>query len=197
MRTMLVCLVIVLASFLTYAYTHNPSGCKKVLDDSHAVLVSLWPITLQPNAAPQDKPADTAASIPAKPQVEAAPVPTATPTPAPAAADASSNPIKPWTPPDVMPSQPNWTWATSDGKTYQNVVVTKIEPDTVSITHSMGVAHVPISTLPPDIQKQLNYDPHAASELTALITDKLISADGNAAGAPSASVRYYAIYYSA
>jgi len=45
----------------------------------------------------------------------------------------------------------------------QNVVVTKIEPETVSITHSIGVAHVPINLLPPDIQKQLNYGPHAAS----------------------------------
>ena len=33
--------------------------------------------------------------------------------------------------------------------------MTKIEPDTVSITHSMGVAHIPINLLPPDIQKQL------------------------------------------
>ena len=63
----------------------------------------------------------------------------------------------------MIPAQPNWTWTTfPDSKTYQNVVINKIEVDTVSITHSMGVAHIPISTLPPDIQKQLNYDPAAA-----------------------------------
>jgi hypothetical protein len=66
-----------------------------------------------------------------------------------------------------MPAQTNWTWTTMDGKTYQNVVVTKIEPDTVTITHSLGVAHVDISTLPADIQKQLNYDPSAAAGLAA------------------------------
>ena len=96
-----------------------------------------------------------------------------------------------------MPSQPNWTWQTSDGKTYQNVVVTKIEADTVSITHSMGAAHIPINLLPPDIQKQLNYNPHAASQLPAFIGKKLISANGTAAPTPGASVQYYAIYYSA
>ena len=61
----------------------------------------------------------------------------------------------------------------------------------------MGVAHIPISLLPSDIQKQLNYNPHAASQLTALIDGKLISADGTAVSAPGASVQYYAIYYSA
>jgi len=100
----------------------------------------------------------------------AAPVPSAQPTPAAAAPATASTvpnppppPIKAWAPPDVMPAQPNWTWETSDGKTYQNVVVTKIEPDTVTITHSMGVAHIPIALLPADIQNQLNYDPNTAS----------------------------------
>jgi hypothetical protein len=102
-----------------------------------------------------------------------APVPvTSQPPPVTAAVPPASAPVatpspdatKPWAPPDVMPSQPNWTWTTADGKTYQNVVVTKIEPDTVTINHSLGVAHIPINLLPPDIQKQLNYDPHAASQ---------------------------------
>jgi thiol-disulfide isomerase/thioredoxin len=96
-----------------------------------------------------------------------------------------------------MPAHPHWTWNTSDGNTYQDVVVTKIEPDTVIITHSLGVAHISIDLLPPDIQKQLNYSPDAASQLVALISDKLVSADGTPAGTPDASVQYYAIYYSA
>ena len=100
-------------------------------------------------------------------------------------------------PPDVMPAQPNWTWTALDGKTYQDVVVTNIEADTVTITHSLGVAHIPINLLPADIRKRLNYNPHAASQLCALIDGKLVSADGSAASTPDTSVQYYAIYYSA
>jgi hypothetical protein len=76
---------------------------------------------------------------------------------------ASYAPVKPWSPPDVMPAQPNWTWTTSDGQEYDDVVVNKIEADTVSITHSRGVAHVAIDTLPPEIQKRLGYDAVAAA----------------------------------
>ncbi len=72
-------------------------------------------------------------------------------------ANPSPDAFKPWAAPDVMPSQLNWTWTTSDGKTYQNVVVTKMEADKVTITHSLGVAHIPVSQLPPDVKKQLNY----------------------------------------
>ena len=72
-------------------------------------------------------------------------------------------PVKPWAPPDVMPAQPHWVWVTSDGQEYDDVVVNKIEPETVSITHSLGVAHVAMATLTPSIQKRLNYDPAAAA----------------------------------
>jgi hypothetical protein len=82
--------------------------------------------------------------------------PSAAPTGAPFVA------AKPWSAPEVMPAQANWTWTTSDGQEYDDVVVNKIEPDMVSITHSRGVAHVAIDTLPPEIQKQLGYDPAAA-----------------------------------
>jgi nucleoredoxin len=96
-----------------------------------------------------------------------------------------------------MPAQPNWTWTTSDGKSYQNVVVTQIGADTATITHSLGVAHVSIALLPPDIQKQLDYDPRAASQIPALVDGKLVSTDGTAAVTPGSNVKYYAIYYSA
>jgi nucleoredoxin len=84
--------------------------------------------------------------------------------PAPKSAVAFAPPPTAWAPPAVTPAQPNWTWTTSDGTTYQNVMITKIGAETVSITHSMGVAHdIPIANLPPAIQKQLNYDPVAAA----------------------------------
>jgi nucleoredoxin len=89
---------------------------------------------------------------PVAPPVLAAPKPT------------FASPPKAWSPPDITPGQPNWTWTTLDGTTYQNVVVTQIGPETVSITHAMGVAHdIPIVNLPPDIQKMLSYDPAAAA----------------------------------
>lgn len=221
MRTTQICLVVLLVAFMAYAYAQDPSGCKKVVDDARSVLITISPIPLHPDVPPKI-PVESASSvqpeapapstIPAPVPVPATtPPPTPTPVPAPAALPAPTpasesastvpNPplplIKTWAPPAVMPAQFNWTWTTSDGKTYQNVVVNKIEADTVSITHSTGVAHVPISLLPPDIQKQLNYDPQAASQIPALISEKLVSADGTAVSMPGASVQYYAIYYSA
>jgi hypothetical protein len=95
-----------------------------------------------------DPPAPVVPVAVAPPPVAPAPAPA--PTPAPAAP-------KPWTAPDVMPAQPNWTWTTTDGRTYQNVVVTKMEADSVTITHSLGVAHIQVFFLPPELKKQLNY----------------------------------------
>lgn len=57
----------------------------------------------------------------------------------------------------TYPAQDHWTWTTSDGKTYNDVKIEKIQGDYVTIIHSDGGARVPISTLPDDLQKQLNY----------------------------------------
>jgi hypothetical protein len=137
MRNAIRILVLALIAAGAYAYYQMPSGNDKELDAALAEVSSLTSNnTPQANA---DSPAPPPVSSPAPP------------------------PIKPWAPPDVLPAQPNWTWTTLDGTTYNNVVVTKIGPDTVSFTHAMGVAHdVPISNLPSDIQKKLNYDPVAA-----------------------------------
>jgi len=108
----------------------------------------------------------------------------------------NSPPITPWTPPEVMPAHARWTWETSDGKTYQNVVVTQITADTVTISHDSGVAHVPIANLPPEIQKQLNYDSNAASQIYYMLNDKLISSDGTPTSVSGTSVQFYALYYS-
>jgi hypothetical protein len=155
MRTTLIIVVVLLIAVAGYAYSKNPAGCAKVGSDIVAVAQSLWttPVAPAPGAAPSSQPvADVPAVNPAL---------TSSPAPAPVSA-------KTWRPPAVIPAQPNWTWTTfPDSKTYQNVVINKIEPDTVSINHSMGVAHIPISTLPPDIQKQLNYDPVAAEAARA------------------------------
>lgn len=116
-----------------------------------------------PMASTTAPPPSSPAIVPVSTAPQVAPATATTPSAPVAAAKPSTDAVKPWAPPDVMPAKPNWTWNSLDGKTYQNVVVINIEPDTVTISHSLGVAHIPIIMLPPDIQKQLNYDPHAAS----------------------------------
>jgi len=162
----------------SFSWTGSYLGPQHVLDDIEKLVPTAAPAPPGHPAAAAPAPASASASAVPNPHAPPPSSPTVVPTPAaspvaPAtvaapptsvpAATPSPDATKPWSPPDVTPSQPNWTWITLDGKTYQNVVVTKIEADTVTITHSMGVAHIPISLLPPDIQKQLNYDPHAAS----------------------------------
>ena len=111
-----------------------------------------------------------------------------------------------WTPPQDIPAQPNWTWHTNDGKTYQNVVITSISPTSVTITHSVGIAHIPLDSLPADVQHLLHYHPaggNAAlapaslSPVAALLNNKLVDAGGQPVPTPGPSIKYYAIYYSA
>jgi len=146
MRTTLVLIVLSLVAIGGYAYKNNSAGCAKLASDVGMDLVAIFQT--------QPKPSDDSAAT------NTAGAPDAAPAPAPVV---KPSPLQLWHPPAVLPAQPNWTWTTSDGATYQNVVVNKIEPDTAIITHSLGVAHVPMATLPPDIQKQLNYDPAAAA----------------------------------
>jgi nucleoredoxin len=61
----------------------------------------------------------------------------------------------------------------------------------------MGIAHIPMKLLPADLQKALNYDPRAASQLPVMLDGKLISADGTKTDTPGPAVQYYAVYYSA
>jgi hypothetical protein len=55
---------------------------------------------------------------------------------------------------------------TVQGKIYQNVTVTKVEPDAVHIMYEGGIGSVKLSDLSPDLQKRFNYDPKAAQEAT-------------------------------
>lgn len=58
-------------------------------------------------------------------------------------------------------------WTTTDGKTFQNVKVVKVEDDAVTILDKDGGALVPLATLPPDLQKQFHYDPAKAQVAAA------------------------------
>jgi hypothetical protein len=82
------------------------------------------------------------------------------------AAPSRSAPVA-WSPPAAIPAQAHWNWTTSDGKTYQDVRITKVEADCVTILDADGGARISISTLPPGIQQQLNYDAAAAAQASA------------------------------
>jgi hypothetical protein len=47
---------------------------------------------------------------------------------------------------------------TVDGKEYKDVTVKRVEPDGIVITHSVGVAKIPFTELPKDVQKRVGYD---------------------------------------
>jgi len=180
---------------------------QQAIDDADKPVSSPSPAAIPKNSDTSSSSISQTASVtqPSSPPISASvsPVPAAAPVTAvnPPISAPASNPLpdaaKPWAPPDVMPARPNWTWTTSDGKTYQNVVVTKIEPTTVTISHSLGVAHIPISSLPAGIQTKLNYDPAAALQIATLIEDKLVSSDGSAFSSHVPSIQYYIFYYSA
>jgi monoamine oxidase len=50
------------------------------------------------------------------------------------------------------------TIITLSGEKFENGVVTRVEPDAVTITHSAGVARIPFSNLPPELRTQLGFD---------------------------------------
>jgi nucleoredoxin len=113
-----------------------------------------------------------------------------------------------WTPPTDIPAHANWTWQTSDGKTYENVVITNITSTEVAITYAQGVAHIPLDDLPHDVQRELQYNPNgnvknpaagavALTPVSSMIDKKLVDAQGQPVDTPGASIKYYAIYYSA
>lgn len=55
-------------------------------------------------------------------------------------------------------------WKTSDGKTYEDIKVIKVEADAITIIYKEGGALVPLAKLPPAIQTKFAYDPVKAKE---------------------------------
>lgn len=52
---------------------------------------------------------------------------------------------------------------TTDGRIFQEVTVTKVEPDGLSIRHSTGTAKLPVLSLPDDVRRQHGLDPDKAA----------------------------------
>lgn len=50
-------------------------------------------------------------------------------------------------------------WTTSDGITYQNVKIIRVEDDAITIIYKDGGALVPLIKLPPELQRRYYYDP--------------------------------------
>ena len=123
------------------------------------------PTTVGPSSM-VEKPAAQAAPVVAAPVAVHAPGVMTTAAPA---AVAPAAPITPWAAPSPLPAQPNWTWTTTDGHTYKNVTIQKVDPAKVSIFDDEGGATVAIATLPADLQKKLNYNP-ALAEASAAVT---------------------------
>lgn len=79
-------------------------------------------------------------------------------------------------------------WTTNDGKVYKDVSIVKMEPDAVTILHSIGGAVVPMANLSADIQKKLGYDPAAAqavAEAKALVLEAKQMAEAKLAAVAS------------
>jgi nucleoredoxin len=148
------------------------------------------------------QPSSPAASEPAS-LISQTPSPSGESAPSPQQEPASSAPAAPWTPPAVLPSHPHWDWTTTDGQSYKNVKVLKVEPDNVTILHDSGGAHVMLATLTPDLQKMFNYDPDTAAQwvVAKLVEGNLVEfKDGDLQPVNDSTlipIRYYAIYYSA
>lgn len=56
---------------------------------------------------------------------------------------------------------------TLDHHVYKNARITEVEPDGVTITHSVGITKVPYTLLPEGLRKRFHFDPKVAREYTA------------------------------
>lgn len=56
-----------------------------------------------------------------------------------------------------------------NGKTYKSATLTKTSPLKAKIRHSAGIAFVPLADLPPDLQRELGYDPSEAENAAVLL----------------------------
>lgn len=49
------------------------------------------------------------------------------------------------------------------GKVYRNAVVTRTEPDAITVRHAAGIARIPFESLPHEVQDDYGFDPEAAA----------------------------------
>ena len=102
---------------------------------------------------PTNSPAASASTQPPSSSVPAS-TPEITPSPS---TNEVANPPLVGKPRPALPARDHWNWTTTDGKTYQDVKIEKIEGEYVTVLHADGGARILITTLPDDVQKELNY----------------------------------------
>jgi thiol-disulfide isomerase/thioredoxin len=136
-------LVLLLAAAVGYSYFRNPAACIRVAHDLTPMGDSSH-LARDLGSVIDSTTGDTLKKIPILSALAPAPAPT---------------PIPVWTPPAVLPEQPDWTWTTISGEVYHNVKVYKVDADYVTATYSEGGGQIPLSSLPPDLQRLFNYTP--------------------------------------
>jgi hypothetical protein len=176
MRFGTIAVIVLIAALVAYAYTHDQPGCEKIAGDFVALgkdLASGKTITaplLNP-VQPASQEPSTGSGSNATP---AAPAPASSYAPPPNAVTPSASPVPTddaalaaWRPPAVVPSRLNWNLSTTTGTTYQNIRITQVDADCITILSDSGTSIIPMASLPLSLRQQLNYDPAAAAEAAA------------------------------
>ena len=58
-------------------------------------------------------------------------------------------------------------FTTIEGKKYEGVTVSRVEPDGLMVVTDSGIAKIPFARLPEDVQKKYGYDPKTAAAFSA------------------------------
>ena len=174
MRRFLI-LVLLLAGFLAYIRYAKPDTSNKCIDQltfsEHQSTASTHPPAIQAvtrTASSNNVPANSSVSnqdqstSASQPQLTPAAAPSISTTTSQSAASPAAD-----TALAQLPTSIPSTITTSFGKTYTGCVMSRVTPNGISFTHSMGVAKVQFSDLDPGLAHSFGYDPVAAKKYEA------------------------------
>jgi hypothetical protein len=88
-----------------------------------------------------------------------------------AATDTNQAPAAP--PPPPPPSNKLGTITLTDGKTYHDCRLLKVDPDGIVVNHSDGIIKILYAMMSPELQKRFTYDPKQSATLTQEQVDLL------------------------
>jgi hypothetical protein len=132
------------AAYLAYTHPNEVQSLKSMVGLSKPEAMGANPVSAPSQPAPSSTSDSSSPPAPA-------PAPTTT-----QSTNGIANPPLVGQPRPALPAQDHWMWTTTDGKTYREVKIEKIEKDYVTIIHAEGGVRIPISTLPDDVQKALD-----------------------------------------
>jgi hypothetical protein len=131
-----------------------------------------------PTTGPANAPAPAPDSVPVRPDSTPAPSPNHGPDQPEIISPYTSAHIDPshtrvpepsalaWVAPNPLPAHKHWTWDVGN-REFTNVVVTHVDADVVTIASDSGPSQIEIALLPPDVRRELNYDPSIAEQAAA------------------------------